>query len=144
MTALKFRAPIQRSNPFDHFVNDFFEGEFRGKTPVSKTTKPSANIYEARDAFRIELLAPGFSKEEFSIEVNDDLLLIKAKRVTQDSEEKVLRNEFNISQLERRFKLNEDIDKENIEADYKDGVLVLNLKKKEVDTREKHRVISVK
>lgn len=143
MTALKFRTPAQRRSPFNNFVNDFFEGEFYN-TDKNQTAKPSANVQELEDSFRIELLVPGFSKENFTVEVNEDILEITAKLEEEKSENKLLRNEFVIKNIERKFKLTEDIDASQISADYQNGILVLNLKKKEIKKGDKHRVISVK
>ena len=114
-------------NPFnDDFFNDFFTG----------TDLPATNVKETKKAFKIEISAPGFEKENVSIEVEKNILRITAEMDSnveeeKDEDEKVWRREFTSAAFERSFVLPENIDTENITAKAKSGVLKITLPKKE-------------
>lgn len=96
-------------------------------------TVPAVNISEEKDAFKLSLAAPGMSKTDFNVDVDDDTLIISAekeeKKETKD--EKISREEYNYSSFSRSFLLPEGVKKDAISAVYQDGVLKLTLPKKE-------------
>ncbi|MFC2097810.1 Hsp20/alpha crystallin family protein, partial [Bacteroidota bacterium] len=94
---------------------------------------PPANIVETKDDFRIEIAAPGFMKKDFNIHIEKDLLSISKELEDQKEEEneKYSRKEFSYSSFKRTFKLSNLIDKENISAEYKNGILKVKLPKLE-------------
>lgn len=95
---------------------------------------PSVNIIENLPNFVIELAAPGLRKEDFTIEVEDDSLIIASKKVeekTESPDSQYKRKEFNFKSFKRSFTLPESIDTEKIQANYENGVLKITLPKLE-------------
>lgn len=125
----------------DMFVRDMFHG-----VPAASCAPAqrgfSTNIGESDTAYHIELLAPGFSKEHFNIELNDSTMTVSAKREKPEEGKDTLkytRREFGNRALKRGFSLPENIDKESIKARYKNGVLTVTLSKlKETVAPKRH------
>ncbi len=113
------------------FKNEFNNGERKGFIPV--------NVKETEKTYQLEVVAPGFEKTDFTINLDQNLLTISAEKkegVKEDSfgyapQEKQIRREYSFRSFKRSFTLDEKIDATNIEASYINGVLTLNLPKKE-------------
>lgn len=127
-------------NSFDQLFNEFFgkpvttSAQKCAPKTTNKTNvkRPAINILETDDNFKIELAAPGFSKKDFTLNVENDLLTISGKREIENKEgEKYTRREFNFSELKRSFQLPETVNQEDIKATFKNGVLAVVLAKKE-------------
>lgn len=120
------RFKTQNLSPFNRLMEDFFENEmpYSFKAPV--------NIQETEKGYAIELAVPGFSKEEFSILVENRILRIKGEHVENKKEqsEKYTRREFSKSSFERSFSLPSEIKEDDIEASYENGILKLELVRK--------------
>lgn len=117
-----------------NMMESFFESEFPNlnrqdlfKTPVL------VNIKDTKESYRIEVAAPGFKKEDFNINVEGGLLIIKAesKVATETNEERFTRKEFNFSSFTRNFTLPKTIEVNKVAASYEDGILSVVLPKKE-------------
>ena len=95
---------------------------------------PQTNIHETPDAYHLELNAPGRSKEDFKIQVEQGLLTIsfdkKEETAQQSDDYKTIRREFEFKSFKRSFSVDEKIDVEGIQAKYENGVLKLLLPKK--------------
>ena len=78
-------------------------------------------------------MAPGLAKEDFGIQLDDNMLTISAevKEENKNEEEQIMRNEYKYASFKRSFTLDEKVDVEKIAAQYVNGVLILNLPKKE-------------
>lgn len=89
------------------------------------------NVEELDDRYELLLYAPGLNKEDFRVLVKDDILVIKAEEQEQDIVEELnwKRREFKASGFRRAFELNEKVDKEQITAQYQEGVLKISLPK---------------
>ena len=126
--------------------NSLFDWANRNhSTPVS--TLPSVNIKETGDEFVVEMAAPGMKKNDFQIELNNNLLIIKCE-LKNESEEKeadrYTRKEFNYRSFVRSFNLNNRIiDESKIKATYLDGILNLRLPKKEEAKEKPLKLIKV-
>jgi HSP20 family protein len=93
---------------------------------------PSTNIVENQDAYRLDIAAPGFRKEDFRIDIEKNILTVKTETENQASdEEKYNVREFVNKDFSRSFSLPETIDQENIKAEYINGVLSVTLPRKE-------------
>ena len=116
------------------FLSDGFLNWPNSNWERSMGFSPAVNISESNDGFTLDLAAPGFQKDDFKIEMEDDLLTISAK-VKDDKEEQeknFTRKEFIRKSFKRSFRLAEDkINREEIQASYMDGVLSIDLPKKE-------------
>jgi len=147
MSLIKFRTnPAQTAN-FDSFFNDFFEGEFFPKSLNHKSgSLPAANIRETETGFHVELAAPGMKKEDFNIELNEDLLSIRTEKQEEQEEKdgKYTKREFNYSSFVRSFRLPEEVDIDSIRASYSDGLLSLDIPKKEMEETKKVKQIEIK
>ncbi len=134
MTLVKVNNPINRS--FDGLMNELFT-----ELPISfgKSLRedvlhfPPANIVEKNDFYQIELAAPGFVKADFNVKLDGKNLTISVeKKAEMNSEnEKMIRKEFSHKSFKRSFTLDEKIDDSNITARYENGILILDLPKKE-------------
>jgi HSP20 family protein len=117
-------------------MKEFFN-EF--PTTVSKTLReevlqsPPVNITEQTAAYLVEIAAPGFDKADFNVKLENNILTISAaqKEITKDVNDKPVRREFSVKGFKRSFTLDEKIDSENIQAKYDNGILKLELPKKE-------------
>ena len=128
----------------NHGVNSFFSDEVK-----NWLTSPSVNILEAKENFRIDVAAPGLTKEDFKIDVTQGVLTISAEKKvvkpenteteTKSPELKYVRREFGYSAFKRTFNLPENIDSANISAQYNNGVLQVSVPKTE-PTIVKHSI----
>jgi HSP20 family protein len=127
MTLVKFNnRPVEKS--FNNLMEDFFNGF---NTPEWKTNVP-VNIKETKDAYVLDVIAPGFEKTDFKVNLENSLLTIslEKKNETKEENEKEIRREYSYSSFKRSFTLDEKIDSAAIEAKYVNGILTLNLPKK--------------
>jgi HSP20 family protein len=93
--------------------------------------RPAVNIVETDESFTLDLVAPGRHKDNFAVELNDELLTVSYE-AEQAEAPKLLRREFTIGNFKRTFKLDGKIIKgEEISATYADGILKLVLPKQE-------------
>lgn len=122
---------------FNSSISDIIGAEFTD-------SQPSANIVENEGDFTISLAAPGFNKEDFSIDILKDQLSISAelKEVHNDKEQSYTRREYNYTGFKRSFHLPETIDTEDITARYEDGILRINVGKK-VNIADLSRTIKI-
>ncbi|QNL50067.1 Hsp20/alpha crystallin family protein [Olivibacter sp. SDN3] len=124
----------------DPWVNNLFDDLFRDSFGVvnGAAKYPSVNVAESADAFHVEFAVPGFSKEDFKIAVEHDILTVSAEHKAEKLEDarRYSRKEFSYSSFKRSFTLPEAVDVDKIEASYKDGVLVLSVNKKKQEKVE--------
>ncbi len=136
MTNVKFnRRPFEGT--FNNLVDDlFFELPVLFKNEFNngdrKTFIP-VNVKETEKTYQLEVVAPGFEKTDFIINLDQNLLTISAekKEEVNKENEKQIRREYSYRSFKRSFTLDEKIDATNIDASYINGVLTLNLPKKE-------------
>lgn len=105
---------------------------------------PAVNIIESLSNFVVELAAPGFDKKDFQIEVEEDTLMISSKKesVEEKEDSQFVKREFNYESFERSFKLPEDIQTDEILANYENGVLRVTLPKME-KKKELKRMVEI-
>ena len=108
------------------FAPRWFEREFA-------ETLPAVNIKENGKQFNIELAAPGFNKNDFKINVEEDVITISAekKEEKKDENERFTRHEYSYNSFSRSFTLPQNANAEKVDARYDSGVLKLVLPKKE-------------
>ena len=129
------------------FFNDFFDDDWM---PHTHTTAPAINVKENDQSYKIEVAAPGMTKEDFNVSlVDDEHLMISLEKKNENSEEdkdsKFLRREFSYAKFQQTMALPDDVDKENISASVTDGVLTIDLRKKALEARSNEsRVIEIK
>ena len=106
--------------------------EILGSNFTSST--PSVNVIEHDQSFDIMVAAPGLSKENFEINLDNEQLIISGKKEESKKEEesgKVTRREFDYQSFKRSFHVSDDISKSGISATYDKGILTVTLPKKE-------------
>lgn len=134
MTHLKLsRRPFERS--FNSLIDDLFTdlpvyyktgtNGWNGNVPV--------NIKENEKGYSLEVVAPGFEKGDFKVNTDQNVLTISVEKKNEVKEEndKQVRREYSYRSFKRSFTLDEKVDATGIEAKYVNGVLTLNLPKKE-------------
>jgi HSP20 family protein len=118
---------------FDDLFNLFSDG-FGTKTC---SVCPASNIIETKDGFRIELSVPGFDKKDFHINVENDYLTISSEKEekkednTEDRNERYTRKEFVKQSFSRSYHLSDWVDTENIQARYENGILYVEIPKRD-------------
>lgn len=116
---------------FDEFMkpwNDMFDnGGFMGRM----LTIPAVNITEDNDSFRLSIAVPGMKKDDLNIDVQGNLLTISAEKeaTSKEADEQFTRREYNYSSFSRTFTLPDEVKKDKIDAEYKDGVLWVTMPK---------------
>ncbi len=131
MTLLKTNSGIL---PFG--FNDVFDMDrfFNPNLPENghSHTLPAVNIKENKKEFSIEFAAPGFTKKDFKIDLDQDVLTISAEKEHEEQEENdnFTRKEFSYNSFSRSFTLPNTVSGEKINANYNDGILKLSVPKK--------------
>ena len=133
---------IKRDNfPFGSVFSDIFadDGFF------TSSRLPAVNVKEEKDTFEVELAAPGMKKDDFNIEVHNNVITISSEKKEEKKEEKdkYTRREFSYSSFKRSFSLPDSIDDSRIDAKYTDGVLKVTLPKKEESKKESPKKIKI-
>ena len=108
------------------------------------TSLPSVNISEDDKCFCVDVVAPGFKKEDFKVNVEDDILTISAETKTENNEDnknkQYSRREYSHSSFTRSFRLPENAKDDQVSASYKDGILKLDIPKTESPVKIKKEV----
>ncbi len=134
------RLPVL-NNSWPELLNNLFnrdsfnEGNLDFFDRKNSLITPAVNIKETAQNFAIEMLAPGMSKSDFKIEVNGNELVISAEKRTENESQEVgnyHKKEFSFESLRRTFTIPENIvDIDKINAQYHEGILLLEIPKKE-------------
>ncbi len=130
-------TPNRNLRPFNRNLNlfDEFFAPISGivSSAAQNGYRPSVDIYEKDDKLCIEAELPGFDKEHIKVDVKGRLLTIGGQRVSSEevAEENKYRSERHYGSFERSFKLPFEVNEEQINARYKDGVLTLLVEKPE-------------
>ena len=134
--------------PFDKVFDKMLETNFPevidqvGVTPYSNSAYPKVNVYEYDDKVGIVAEIPGLSKKQIKVDVEDNILTISGDKhsVWDDAKAKVLRRELKQSSFKRSFTLGELLDGDDISANFKDGVLSIEIPKVEPAKPKKHSI----
>ena len=151
MTKVAFRTGIpffDRDSfltPFDKMFDQMVESQFPdvvrqvGIKPYGNTAYPKVNVYEYDDKVGIVAEIPGLDKKQLNVEVEDGILTISGDKHSAFENEgaKVLRKELKESSFKRQFELGELLDGDNISANFKDGILSIDVPKTEPEKPQK-------
>ena len=142
--------PIRKyynQNWLPSIFNDFFDNEWMEKT---NATAPAINVVESDKDYKVEVAAPGMTKDDFNIHLGEDneLVISMEKKVENEEKDKenkkYLRREFSYTKFNQSLYLPENVDKEKISASVTDGVLTINLPKYSPEEKAKvKRVIEI-
>ncbi len=148
MTLIKWSKPgvirngndVFSWNPFS-VMDDYLTHDMSGRAGFV----PAVNVSEKENAFLVEVSAPGISKENFKIAAEDGMLTISSEYKEEKKEEntKFSRREFRYGSFSRSFTLPENINTEAISAKYENGILSVDLPKKEIEVKKATKEIKV-
>ena len=140
---------IRRNNlfPSTNLFDDFLTRDLFNWSDWNNegTTMPQVNIVESNNDFAVEMAAPGMKKDDFQIELDNDMLTIKAEvsNETEGKDENYTRKEFSYRSFKRSFYLPNTVEADNIKAKYKDGILNLVIPKKEEAKKKPVKTIAI-
>ena len=131
------------NNVFPSLINEFFNDDFGMNFLNRSHSVPSVNSLENNDSFEIDLAVPGMKKEDFTIELNDKVLVISSETSNTMENDKMRLNEFNFSSFQRSFRVPDSVDQDKIKANYKNGILKIKLPKRKESISKPNRVINI-
>ena len=131
------------NNVFPSLINEFFNDDFGMNFLNRSHSVPSVNSLENNDSFEIDLAVPGMKKEDFTIELNEKVLVISSETSNTMENDKMRLNEFNFSSFQRSFRVPDSVDQDKIKANYKNGILKIKLPKRKESISKPNRVINI-
>lgn len=151
MTKLISRRKNSMGGVFPSMMNDFlpnrfFNGSLFDFDDDFFTSTPPANITENENEFKLDLSAPGMNKEDFKINLENGILTVSSEKGESDTieQENYRRREFSYNSFSRVFALPDNIDENKITATYNNGILELQLPKKEGAVSKPRKKITVR
>ena len=144
--------PVRRTQGWlPGILDDFFGNEWVDKT---SSTAPAVNVIETDKEYKVEIAAPGLTRDDFKIDINEDneLTVSMEKKVEKNEESEkegkkhtYLRREFSYSSFRQRVILPDNVNVDNIDAKMENGVLTIDIPKKtEEEKRKNMRQIDIK
>jgi HSP20 family protein len=131
---------------FPALLDEFLKADIGNSATSFGIKVPPVNIVETERGFELVLAAPGFKKADFNLELNENTLTIfvevNAIEATEKTQ-KFTKREFKIGAFKRSFILPESINDLEINANYTDGILHIELPKKELDLSKTKRLIAI-
>lgn len=139
------------TNSFPSLFDDWFSRDLldwnNSNFSNTGTTLPAVNVKETPETFEVEMAAPGMKKEDFKVELNNNVLTISSEQRNEHEEkenDKYSRKEFSYQSFQRSFQLSrEAVDADNIQAKYENGVLHLTIPKREEVKQKPSRLINI-
>jgi len=145
MTLVKFN---NRSNNallpgFSDVFDSFFNDNFFSDRMVTRV--PAVNISETESNYHVDLAAPGLKREDFKLNLERDVLTISVEQSSdhQDNQKNYSKREYSYNSFVRSFTLPESADESKIDATYTDGVLRIDIAKRE-EAKSIRRQIEIK
>ena len=144
--------PVRRTQGWlPGILDDFFGNEWVDKT---SSTAPAVNVIETDKEYKVEIAAPGLTRDDFKIDINEDneLTVSMEKKVEKNEESEkegkkhtYLRREFSYRSFRQRMILPDNVNVDNIDAKMENGVLTIDIPKKtEEEKRKNMRQIDIK
>ena len=140
--------PVRRTqNWLPSIFNDFFDNEWMTR---ANATAPAINVIESEKDYKVEVAAPGMTKEDFNVRIDEDNNLVismekKVEKSEEKKEQRYLRREFSYARFQQTMILPDDVDKEKIAAGVEHGVLTIELPKLSLEEVKKaQRTIEIK
>lgn len=139
--------PSLKTNVWPNLVEEFFNGEIFPRFFENETRRslPAVNIVEGKDDYRIEVAAPGLHKEDFKINLDNNMLTVSSEKEEkqESNEDKVMRKEFSYYSFSRSFTLPDSVNADKISASHKDGILQIMIPKKDEAKEKPSRNIKI-
>ncbi|HOW24237.1 MAG TPA: Hsp20/alpha crystallin family protein [Bacteroidales bacterium] len=138
---------IRRKSFVPGFVDEFFGRDFLSDLFEDKTgiSMPAVNILEAKEDFKLEIAAPGLTKKDYRIQVENNVLTISSEKEEKQEEKdsRFMRREFSYSSFTRSFTLPMTVAADQITASYNEGILTITIPKKEEAKEKPAREIKI-
>lgn len=127
------------------YMPSLFNDDFFPVQSERSSSMPAVNIREDDKNYLLDLAVPGINKKDLKIDINEDVLTISSetKNETEENTDGYKRKEFSYTSFCRSFYIPENVNKDKIEANYKDGVLTVGLPKQEEDKNKITRQVSI-
>jgi HSP20 family protein len=127
------------------YLSNLFDDTFFPALQSSANSIPAVNIREDEKNYNLELAVPGLDKKDLKIDINEDVLSISSEFKNENGEERngYKRKEFSYSSFARTFYIPENVNRDKIEASYKDGILTVSLPKQEEEKSKLARQIDI-
>jgi HSP20 family protein len=124
------------------YMPNFFDDDFFTMNGRNTSSVPAVNVREDDKNFILDLAIPGIDKKDLKIDVNEDVLTIssESKNESEESKNGYKRKEFSYSAFSRSFYVPENVNREKIEANYKDGILTVALPKQEEKNKDTRKI----
>ncbi len=135
------------SNPlFPSLLDEFFDSDTPFSGLSSRSLVPSVNISETDTNFELALAAPGKTRKDFNVELDDHVLTVSSESKHEDESmtDQYTRREFRYDNFQRSFSLPETVDTSGIKAKYDNGILTITLPKHEEAIPEPKKQIEIK
>ncbi len=135
------------STIFDDFLSrDLMDWSDRNFSAIGSSL-PSVNLKETDKKIEVELAAPGLKKDDFKVEIDNHMLTISSEKEEEKEEERkkdnYYRKEFNYQSFCRTFSLPDYADENSVKANYKDGILHVDIAKKESAQKKATKTIAI-
>ena len=136
---------ISRRSFRPFYMPNLFDDDFFSVIPNRTSLTPAVNIRESEKNYILDLAIPGLDKKDLKIDINEDVLTISSetKNETEESSDGYKRKEFSFSTFTRSFWIPENVEREKIEANYKDGILSVELPKQEEEKNKITREVKI-
>lgn len=121
----------QKQNGLPSLLDGFFNPVLNNVEFTTPSFSPATNVSETNEGYQIQLSVPGFEKSDFNISLDNGILLIKAEVEQTHQDENALRTEFVRQSFSKKFQLPDEADENKVEAKYVNGILSLEIQKKE-------------
>ena len=127
------------------YMPDIFEDSFFPVRTTVNSFKPAVNIREDDKNYVLDFAIPGIDKKDLKIDINEDVLTIssESKNESEENKDGYKRKEFSYSSFCRSFYIPENVTRDKIEANYKDGILTVGLPKEEEEKNKISRQITI-
>jgi HSP20 family protein len=128
------------------WLSDFFDDRLFDSDWLRKQSMPAVNVNESDDRFEIEVAAPGLTKKDFEITVDNNVLTISSEKEEEkeEKEKDYTRREFSYNAFSRSFTMPANVNPEDIKASYENGILKLHVAKKDLAKGKMKKAIEVK
>jgi len=128
----------------DFFDKDIFDYSNRHFSNTN-TTLPAVNIKESDQGYVVEMAVPGMEKADFKLNLENNMLCIASEKESESekTEDNYSRKEFSYQSFSRSFSLPDSVDEGKIDAKYENGVLIINIPKKEEAKPKPARIIQI-
>ena len=136
MNLVRFYQPRYsvNKNLVNEMMNSFLTNDYH-ENYLQNCRKPAINIFESENDFKIELMLPGFTREDLKINFHNEMLTIKVDNKETENrsneEYKYVHREFDVYNFEKQFKVPQSVKAEGIDAKFENGILNILLPKKE-------------